>query len=109
MTQRIVDVTVSADLSPTSSDNLPSGCLRVEATQKIQLAPNQDIKINLTIHNSSAVGRMGKLNATYDAREMLVRIPTTDVYVAPEGKTAIYAIISPLIQSGKTKIAFDVY
>jgi len=109
MTQRIIDVTVSNDLSPTSSDKLPTGCLRVEATSKVQLASQQDIKINLMIHNSSPVGRMGVVSVNYDAREVIVRIPTANVYVAPEGKTAIYAIISPLIMSGRTKIAFDVF
>jgi len=109
MKQRMVEVVVSPDLSPTSSDLLGSDCLRIEAVSRIQLAPHKDTKINMMVHNTSLVGRMGQIIANYDAREIVVKIPTSNIYVAPEGKTVVYAIISPLIKNGKTKIIFDVF
>jgi hypothetical protein len=109
MTQRMIDVAVSSDLSPTVADLLGSDCLRIETSSRIQLAPHKETRINLMVHNSSPVGRMGQIIANYDAREVIVKIPTSNIYVAPEGKTIVYAIISPLMKQGQTKIIFDVF
>jgi len=108
MAQRMVNIIVSSDLSPTKPDFLSSDCLRIEATPKLQLAPHQDTKINLMIHNTSLVGRMGKVVANYDPREVKVKIPTSEVYVAPEGRTIVHAIIIPLIKDSQTKVVFDI-
>ncbi len=109
MKQRMVEVVVSPDLNPTSSDLLGSDCLRIETISRIQLAPHKDTRINMMVHNTSPVGRMGQIIANYDAREVVVKIPTSNIYIAPEGKTVVYAIITPLIKIGKTKIIFDVF
>lgn len=109
MTQRAIDVAVSNDLTPTNADLLGSDCLRIETTSRIQLAPHKETRINLMVHNTSHVGRMGQIIANYDAREIVVKIPTSSIYVSPEGKTAVYAIISPLMKHGQTKIIFDVF
>jgi hypothetical protein len=109
MTQRMIDVAVSPDLSPTTADLLGSDCMRIETSSRIQLAPHTETRINLMVHNSSPVGRMGQIIANYDSREVVVKIPTSNIYVAPEGKTIVYAIISPLLNHGQTKIIFDVF
>ncbi len=109
MKQRMIEVVVSPDLSPTSADLLGSDCLRIETVSRIQLSSHKDTRINLMVHNSSLIGRMGQVIANYDAREVIVKIPTANLYVAPEGKTVVYAIITPLIIKGKTKIIFDVF
>ena len=55
MTQRMIDVAVSPDLSPTTADLLGSDCLRIETSSRIQLAPQKETRINLMVHNSSRV------------------------------------------------------
>ena len=52
---------------------------------------------------------MGNIIANFDARELTVKIPNNQVYVAPEGKTMVYAIINALIKNGRTKVSFDVF
>ncbi len=109
MGQRIIEVAVSPDLSPTTSDILKTDCLRIETSKRIQLSPNSETRINLAVHNTSVVGRMGQIIANFDAREVTVKIPNSHVYVAPDSQTHVYAIISPLIKHGQTKITFDVF
>ena len=109
MAQRMVDVAVNPDLSPTNADVLTTDCLRIETTSRIQLAPHSETRINLSVHNSSTVGRMGTIIANYDAREVIVKIPQSNIYVSPEGKTVVYAIVTPLIKQGQAKIVFDVF
>jgi hypothetical protein len=109
MNERIIDVTVSPDLNPTVADTLRTDCLRIETAKKIYMAPNDETRVNLTVHNTSSVGRMGNIIANYDARELQVKIPNNQVYIAPEGKTMVYAIINCLIKNGRSKVSFDVF
>lgn len=109
MGQRILEVAVSPELAPTTADSLKTDCLRIETVKKIQLSPNTETKVNLTVHNTSTVGRMGQIIANFDAREVSVKVPNSQVYVAPEGKTVVYAIVSPLIKHGQSRIIFDVF
>lgn len=109
MGQRIVEIAVSPDLATTTADVLKTDCLRIEATKRVQLAPNKETRINLAVHNTSPVGRMGQIIANFDAREVTVKIPNSHVYIAPEGKTVVYAIIGPMIKNGQTRITFDVF
>ena len=109
MGQRIVEVAVSPDLSPTASDILKTDCLRIETTKRVQIGPNSESRINLAVHNTSSVGRMGQIIANYDMREVVVKIPNSNVYVAPNSQTVVYAIITPLIKHGQTKLTFDVF
>ena len=109
MGQRSIEVAVSPDLAPTAGDLLKTDCLRIETTKRVQLAPNSETRINLAVHNTSTVGRMGQIIANFDAREVSVKIPNSHVYVAPDGQTHVYAIISPLMKHGQTKITFDVF
>tara|TARA_B100000614_G_C14396723_1_gene432017 strand:- start:242 stop:571 length:330 start_codon:yes stop_codon:yes gene_type:complete len=109
MNQRIIDVTISPDLNPTTSDILRTDCLRIETSKKVYMEPNGETRVNLTVHNTTSVGRMGNIIANFDARELTVKIPNNQVYVAPEGKTMVYAIINALIKNGRTKVSFDVF
>lgn len=109
MGQRIVEVAVSPDLSPTVADSLKTDCLRIEVTKKVHLSPHSETRINLAVHNTSTVGRMGQIIANFDARDLSVKIPNSQVYVAPEGKTVVYAIVNSIIKHGNTKITFDVF
>jgi hypothetical protein len=109
MGQKSIEVAVSPELAPTTGDALRTDCLRIETSKRVQLAPDTEIRINLAVHNTSPVGRMGQIIANFDAREVSVKIPNSQVYVAPDGKTVVYAIVSPMIKHGQTRITFDVF
>lgn len=109
MTGRTIQCTISSDLVATRPDALLSDCLRIETTSKIILHPGGEARVNLSVHNSSSEGRMGQVIANYDPRQVSVKIPTSGVYVAPGGKTAIYAIIIPVTPAGQAAVTFDVF
>lgn len=107
MAHKTLNVLVSKDLVPTAPDLLQSDCLVVECTGKIVTPDGQPTRVNVTVRNTSMVGRMARVQATYDSRMFSVIIPTPDIYVGPDSRTMIYAIITPL-QLGQATITFDV-
>ena len=108
MAHRNINVLISKDLVPTASDLLSSDTLVIECNPKLVVVPGQQTRINLTIRNTAMVGRMARVQANYDSRHFSVLIPNQEIYVGPDGKTMIYAIITPLISSGQNTITFDV-
>jgi len=106
MAHKPLHVVVSKDMIATVSDVLSSDCLQVECTNKIVTPPGTPTRVNIAIKNTSTVGRMARLQASYDSRMFTVIIPTQDVYIGPEGKTLIYAVVTPL-QAGQSSIGFD--
>lgn len=108
MSVKSVQVIVSKDLVPTLPDALPSDCLRIEASGKIVLAPNTQSKINLAVHNTSSTGRIAHIKANYDSTFVRVHLPDPHFYVAPEGKTVTYALVTPIVLGGQSLVTFDV-
>ena len=96
---------------PTLPDRLPSDCLTLDVPNHLSLEPGVPIQVNLTVNNSSPVGRMAHIHVTYDASQgVFVQIPDPKVYVAPEGKTVTYALIESKIGSkGQCNINFGVH
>jgi len=107
MGNKQLNVVISSDLVSTRSDVLTSDCLRVECTSRVNIVAGIPTRVNLTIHNTSQVGRMAQLHAQFDNRIVNVHIPNPLVYVGPESKTVIFAIIHTLVDAGNSLITFD--
>ena len=108
MPTKTLTATISKELVPTKPDLLSSDCLRVETVARLILIPDEQSRVNLIIHNSSSLGRIAHLKASFDSNQVNVAISDPQVYVGPAGKTAVYAVITPLTASGNALIAFDV-
>jgi len=108
MSNRQLNIAVSNSLLPTKSDVLTSDCLRIECSSQVKVEPKSTVRVNLTVHNSSQVGRMAQIHAQFDSRLVSVYIPNSSLYVGADSKTVVYAIINPLIESGNAVITFDV-
>jgi hypothetical protein len=106
---KTVNVITSAGLHATPSEILPSNVLRVECAKRIITGPAQATRLNICVHNNSSAGRMASLVATYDQTVMNVILGTPQVYVAPNGKTVVQAIIQPLVAEGSANIQFSVH
>lgn len=103
-----LNLVISNDLVATRPDVLTSDCLRVECSSKVIVTPGVATRVNLTVHNTSPTnGRMAQLNAQFDNRLVSVHIPNSLVYIGPESKTVVYAIIHTLASSGSSVITFD--
>ena len=76
---------------------------------KIILHPGTETKINLAVYNTSSEGRMAHVLCNHDNRCISVKIPTAEVYVAPGGRTTIFAIVCPTVKTGQSTITFDVF
>jgi hypothetical protein len=107
MGNKQLNVIISNELVSTRPDVLTSDCLRVECASKVNITAGIATRVNLTIHNTSQVGRMAQLHAQFDNRLVNVHIPNPLVYVGPESKTAIFAIIHTLVDAGSSLITFD--
>jgi hypothetical protein len=107
MANKQLSVIISNDLVTTRPDVLSSDCLRVECTNRVNVVAGVATRVNLAVHNTSQVGRMAQLNAQFDSRTVNVHIPNSLVYVGPEAKTVVYAIIHSLVPSGSSLVTFD--
>ena len=109
MAGKTTSCTISSDLLPTRPDTLLTDCLRIECPAKAVLHPGTQTRINLSIHNSSNDGRMGQVIANFDPRQVAVTIPTSGIYIAPGGKTTIFAIVTAVTSTGQASVTFDVF
>lgn len=108
MAQKKVNIGISKDIIPTRPDALKSDCFFIETASKVLLNPQQPGKINLTIHNSSPVGRIAHLSASYDPNQMKVVIADSNIYVAPGGKSVTFVTITPEVPGCNSLITFEV-
>lgn len=108
MPSKQLTMVVSGDLISTRPDILSADCLRVECTSRVNASPGVATRVNLTVHNTAPHGRMGHINVQFDNRVVSVVVPNSLVYVGPESKTVVYAIVQPLVESGSCVITFDV-
>ncbi len=108
MGQKTVNIITSPELQASPSEVLKTDVLRVEAGTRVVVPANTTHKINLTVFNTSSTGRMASIVATFDASKVSVHIPIALIYVAPEGKTVVCAVVQMLVSSGHTNIQFSV-
>lgn len=108
MASKQMTIVVSADQESTRPDVLSTDCLRVECSPRINVGPGVTSRINLTLHNTSPIGRMGHVSAKYNNKVIEVLIPNSLAYIGPDSKTVIYAIITPLVASGSSTVVFDI-
>jgi len=108
MTNKRVDLIISNDLHSSRPDVLTTDCLRIECGSRVVIAPAVATRINLTVHNTSQVGRMAQIHSQFDNRILNIHIPNSLVYVGPESKTVVYAMIYTQATSGSTVVTFDV-
>ena len=93
----------------TQSDVLSSDCIRVECSNRVNIPPEGSTRINLVVYNTSTNGRMVQLSAQFDTKMINVHIPNSLIYVGPESKTVVFAIIHTLVQAGNCGITFDAF
>jgi len=108
MGQKTINVITSPELQAAPSEILKTDVLRIEAGTRVVTPPGSSHRINLTICNTSSVGRMATITASFDSNQISVHIPIPQIYVAPEGKTVVSAIVQMLVQSGQTNVLFSV-
>jgi len=89
----ILKLNIDPNLKPTQPDNVALKQLTLEVGPAKVMRPGAQTMVKLTLNNFSSVGRMAKVLATFDGSKVSVDIPTNIVYVAPQGSTAIYAIV----------------
>jgi len=106
MAHKNVNFIISADLMPSKPDLLLSDCLRVEVAPKVVLSPGKPTTINLTIHNTSSVGRIAHLRANFDS-SLRVTLADSEIYVAPGGATVTFAVVTPHVTEGRATVSFD--
>lgn len=111
MADRTVSVAVSRDRLPTVSDHVPNDVLSIEPINPIILTPGHVTQINLIICNNSQIGRMARVSPYYDtASGVMVQIPEPHIYIAPQGRTLIYALIEARLNyTGNANINFRVH
>lgn len=109
MAGRNLTVVINPEQETSRSDILSSDCLRVECTGKVIIGRDASININLTVHNTSSVGRMGFLLASFDAKIVSVTIPNPAIYVGPDSKTVVGAVIKSLVPGGSCPITFNIF
>jgi hypothetical protein len=109
MTAKNITVHIG-DKIPSLSDQLLSECLSIQAVPSLNLQPNSQVQVNLTVKNSSDAGRMATVYALYDPLQGIsVQIQDPKLYVAPGGKTVTFALIEVKMNAnGSCNLTFGV-
>ena len=103
----ILKVNISAGITESTPDNLSSTQLMIDAgPMQRDLRPGSQTTVKLTISNYSSQGRMARIRATFDGTKIGVEIPITDVYIEPQGSTAVYAVIRSYAFIGILTVSF---
>jgi len=103
----ILKVNISPGIAESTPDNLTASQLMIDAgPMQKNLRPGSQTMVKLTISNYSSQGRMARVRATFDGTKIGVEIPITDVYVAPQGSTAVYAVIRSYAFIGILPVGF---
>lgn len=110
MSVKNMGVSISEDRIPTKSDLLSSDCLFIECTDKIVIAPNTKVQVNLNIRNTSNTGRVATVFVLFDPSSGIrVQFSETKVYVGPESRTTIFVLLEALMNArGNFNITFGV-
>ena len=99
---------VDPNISESMPDRLSSDSLQISAGPTKYVMPGRQTTVKLTIKNFSSVGRMATVSAQFDGGKLSVDIPTNVIYAAPQGTTAIYAIVRTFAYVGPVNITFNV-
>jgi len=97
---------VDPNIPESIPDRLSSDSLQISAGPTKYVMPGRQTMVKLTIKNFSSVGRMASVSAQFDGNKLSVDIPTNIIYVAPQGTTAIYAIVRTYAYVGPVNIVF---
>ncbi len=109
MPQDNLKIQVDPNYPESIPDRLSSDSLQVDAGPTKYVMPGRQTMIKLTVRNFSSVGRMAVLSAQFNGNQISVDIlPTTTVYVAPQGATAVCAIVRTYAYVGPAHIVFNV-
>ena len=103
-----IKIYVDPSVEATMPDRLSSDHLQIKAGPTKYVKPGSQTMVKLTVNNFSSTGRMARISATYDGTKLGVTIPTDTIYVAPQGTTAIYAVVRSYAAIGSINIRFDV-
>lgn len=103
-----VKIYVDPSIEETLPDRLTSEQLQIKAGPTKQVKPGSQTMIKLTVTNFSSIGRMASITAEFDGDKLAVTIPTSSIYIAPQGDTAVYAIINTYAAIGAHNICFNV-
>lgn len=102
-----VKIYIDPSVEQTTTDSLSSDQIMIKAGPAVRyMRPGKQTMIKLTVENFSSVGRMVKVSASFEGGKLGVTIPTDTVYVAPQGSTAIYAMVRSYAALGPTNIKF---
>lgn len=103
----ILKVNIETGITESISDNITATQLMIDAgpAQK-NLHPGSQILVKLTVSNYSSQGRMARIRATFDGTKIGVEIPINDIYVAPQGSTAVYVVIRSYAYIGILPVEF---
>ena len=103
----ILRLNIDPSLQATQPDNVATTQLTIDAGPAKNLKPGSQTMVKLTLRNFSSVGRMVKINPTFDGSKISVDVPANIVYIAPQGSTAVYAIIRSYAYTGPTHVHFN--
>ena len=100
-------VNIELGVTESTPDNLTATQLMIDAGPTAKnLRPGSQTMVKLTISNYSSQGRMARIRATFDGTKIGVEIPITDVYIEPQGSTAVYAVIRSYAYTGILTVSF---
>jgi hypothetical protein len=103
----ILKLNIDPSLQPTQPDNVANSQLTIEVGPAKVMRPGSQTMVKLTIKNFSSVGKMTKISPTFDGSKVSVDIPANIVYVAPQGTTAVYAIVRSYAYVGTMFVHFN--
>lgn len=89
-------------------DRLSSDFLQITAGPAKYVKPGRQTTVKLTVKNFSSVGRMALISAQFDGGKLSVDIPMKNVYIAPQGTTAIHALVRTYASVGPADITFSI-
>jgi len=99
---------VDPNIPESIPDRLSSDPLQISAGPTKYVMPGRQTMVKLTVKNFSSVGRMATITAQFDGNKLSVDVPTSMVYIAPQGATAVYAIVRTYAYVGIVNITFNI-
>jgi hypothetical protein len=103
-----IKIHVDPNIEESLPDRLSSDHLQIKAGPTKYIKPGRQTTVKLTIQNFSSTGRMARVSATFDGSKLGVTIPIAIIYIAPQGDTAVYAIVRSYAAVGSHNICFNV-
>jgi hypothetical protein len=103
-----IKIYVDPSIEESLPDRLSSDHLQIKAGPTKYVKPGGQTMVKLTIQNFSSTGRMARVSSVYDGNRLAVTIPIDIIYIAPQGTTAVYAIVRTYASVGSFNICFNV-